>query len=263
MTSLSIVIPAYNESARLPALLDVLSRTAECAVQDSGLELHEILIVDDGSTDGTAELLRVADGEMQKLSAVTCFAENMGKGAAVAEGVRRAEGDQVLLADVDLSTPLEELGKLTAAMRGGADVAIGSRAIDGSLVERGPVHRKLLGKAFNSTVRALTRLDVRDTQCGFKLLPADTARRLFADQICPGFAFDVELLIRADLAGLRVAEVPVLYVHDPRSSVRVVSASIRMLRDTSRLAYRLRIRNRRHRAFAAGSLGGLAADDSD
>ncbi len=211
-------------------------------MEDAGLELLEVLIVDDGSSDRTAEMLRAAALERPLLEPVLEFDRNRGKGAAFAAGAARAKGDFVLLADVDLSTPLTELGKLTAALRGGADLAIGSRAIAGAVVDRGPAHRKLMGKGFNAVVRALTGLEVRDTQCGFKLLPADAAKQLLAEQTCPGFSFDVELLMRAGRAGLRIAEVPVLYVHDSRSRVQVFSASFEMLADVAALAYRLRVR---------------------
>ena len=127
----------------------------------------------------------------------------------------------------------------------GRTIAIGSRAVPGAVVERGPLHRKLLGHSFNGAVRLLTGLDLRDTQNGFKLFPTDALRQLTARQTCPGFAFDVELLMRADRAGLRIAEVPIVYVHDPRSSVRVGSAGMQMLKDVSGLAYRIRLREGR------------------
>jgi dolichyl-phosphate beta-glucosyltransferase len=158
----------------------------------------------------------------------------------VAAGVARARGEYVLLADVDLSTPLDELEKLSAAIRRGADIAVGSRAMAGAEVDRGPAHRKVTGRAFGAVVRVLTGLGVRDTQNGFKLLPADAARALLAEQICHGFAFDVELLLRADLARMRVEEVPVRYVHDARSRVRVAPASLRMLREVGELSLQLR-----------------------
>ncbi len=237
MTSLSLVVPAYNEEARLPALLDTLATSAQAAVEAAGMELLETLIVDDGSTDRTREIL--ASASQPGLRPVLNRTENRGKGASVAEGVRPARGDYILIADVDLSTPLEELGKLSAAVHSGADVAIGSRAVPGAVVERGPAHRKLTGKAFAVTVRLLTGLAVRDTQNGFKLLRADVAKELFSAQLCPGFAFDIELLIRARQAGLRIVEVPVLYVHDPRSRVRVGSDSLRMLREVALLRRRL------------------------
>jgi dolichyl-phosphate beta-glucosyltransferase len=242
MATLSIVIPAYNEEVRLPALLEKLAAEADGAASEAGIRLQEVLVVDDGSTDRTRQLLEMAEAGNERLHPVFPYDRNRGKGAAFAAGALRAEGDYVLLADVDLSTPLGELGKLTAAIETGADVAIGSRAVAGAVVERGPVHRKVTGNTFNGAVRLLTGLQVRDTQNGFKLFPTDDVKRYAAQQTCPGFAFDVELLMRADREGLRIAEVPILYMHDLRSSVRVASASSQMLREVARLAYRLRFR---------------------
>jgi glycosyltransferase involved in cell wall biosynthesis len=252
MATLSIVIPAYNEEVRLPVLLEKLAAEADGAASDAGMRLQEVLVVDDGSTDRTRQLLEAAEAENERLHPVFPYDRNRGKGAAFAAGVLRAKGDYVLLADVDLSTPLGELGKLTAAIEAGADVAIGSRAVVGAVVERGPVHRKVTGNIFNGAVRLLTGLRVRDTQNGFKLFPTEAVKRHAAQQTCPGFAFDVELLMRADREGLRIAEVPILYTHDLRSSVRVASASSRMLREVAGLAYRLRFRK-----------GAAAADSGD
>lgn len=223
------------------------------------------MIVDDGSRDGTRRMLSEARSGNPNLKPLLGSGVNRGKGAAIAAGVRHADGDYVLLADVDLSTPLEELPKLMAAGRDGADIAIGSRGLPGSIVERGPAHRKLTGKTFSGAVRILTGLRIRDTQNGFKLLSADSARELLAEQLCPGFAFDVELLLRADMAGLRIVEVPVLYVHDSRSRVRVASASIEMLRDVIVLAYRLKPRRAARSASSArrGLLSGHPADETD
>jgi glycosyltransferase involved in cell wall biosynthesis len=237
--TLSLVIPAYDEEARLPALLETLATSAEGAVAEAGFALREALVVDDGSEDRTAAILAEAEATHPKLRAVSAGERNAGKGAAVAAGVRQATGEYVLIADVDLSTPLGELPKLGDAIRAGADVAIGSRALDRTVVDRGPNHRKLMGKAFNGAVRLMTGLELRDTQCGFKLMPTGVARELLAEQTCPGFSFDVEMLMRADRAGLRIAEVPVVYVHDSRSRVRALSSSYRMLRDVAGLAQRL------------------------
>jgi dolichyl-phosphate beta-glucosyltransferase len=240
--SLSIVIPAFNEEVRLPALFEKLETEAEAAAVDAGLRLHEVLIVDDGSTDRTRDLLKAAAAENERLRGVFAYDRNRGKGAAFAAGAAQATGDWVLLADVDLSTPLDELAKLTAAIEAGADVAIGSRHVPGAVVERGPLHRKVTGSSFNGAVRLLTGLRVRDTQNGFKLFPTEAIQRYLANQACPGFAFDVELLMRADREGLRIAEVPILYMHDLRSRVSVVAASPQMLREIARLSYRLRVR---------------------
>jgi dolichyl-phosphate beta-glucosyltransferase len=261
LKNLSLVIPAFNEEARLPALLGALATTADAAVEAAGMILLESLVVDDGSSDRSREVLRAAADADPRLKPVFAYEENRGKGAAFAAGVRRAEGDYVLLADADLSTPIEELPKLTAAIEAGADVAIGSRAVEGAVVERGPLHRKVLGAGFNRTVRTMTGLSLHDTQCGFKLLPTNLARRLLNEQLCPGFAFDVELLMRADREGIRIAEVPVLYLHDSRSRVRVASASVRMLGDVTRLAYRLRVRD--PRAKRTRRLTVAAAEDPD
>jgi dolichyl-phosphate beta-glucosyltransferase len=215
VTTLSIVIPAYNEETRLPALLHAVRREAVTAAAAAGMELVEVLVVDD---------------------------RNRGKGAAFAAGVRRAHGDYVLLADVDLSTPLTELPKLSAATDAGADIAIGSRNVKGAIVERGPLHRKVLGNSFNVIVRRLTGLRLHDTQNGFKLFPTDVAKRLLAEQSYPGFSFDVELLMRADRAGLKIAEVPIIYQHDASSTVRVGSAGAGMLRDVLGMVWRIRVR---------------------
>jgi glycosyltransferase involved in cell wall biosynthesis len=252
--TLSLIIPAFNEEARLPDLLAALDRSAVSAVKRAGMELTEILIVDDGSTDCSRAMLTEAGERDALVQPVFAYAENRGKGAAFAAGVERALGEYVLLADVDLSTPLDQLSKLTVAVCGGADIAIGSRAVAGAVVERGPLHRKVLGNSFNGAVRLLTGLRLRDTQNGFKLFPTPVAKRLVAEQTCPGFAFDVELLMRADQAGLRVAEVPIRYLHDSRSRLRVTSASMEMLRDVSSLAWRLR-RSGRGSAAAAGRPG--------
>jgi dolichyl-phosphate beta-glucosyltransferase len=241
VTTLSIVIPAYNEEARLPALLDALDREAASAAASAGMELAEVLVVDDGSTDRTAAILEAAVAGNPKLVPVHDYDRNRGKGAAFAAGVKRAHGDYLLLADVDLSTPLTELPKLAGAIEAGNEIAVGSRAVPGAVVERGPLHRKVLGGSFNAVVRVLTGLGLHDTQNGFKLFRTDVVKRLVADQTTPGFAFDVEILMRADRAGVKTAEVPIIYQHDARSSVRVGSAGAGMLRDVATLVWRIRV----------------------
>ena len=237
--SLSLVIPAYNEEARLPDLLKTLSSTAPATIARTGFRLVEAVIVDDGSVDHTAQILERA-GEADPPIQPILGRSHGGKGGAVAAGVEAARGEFVLQSDVDLSTPLEDLARLGDAIEAGAEIAIGSRDVEGSVVRGAPRHRTWLGWGFNFIVRRVTGMPFHDTQCGFKLFRAEAGRELLAGQICTGFSYDVELLLRAQRAGLRIAEVPVTYNHDSRSRLRVAPASARMLYDVLRLTYRVR-----------------------
>lgn len=236
--SLSIVIPAFNEEQRMPRLIEELANSAAPMAACSGFTFLEGVIADDGSRDGTPELVREAAAAHSFLRFVSGDRQR-GKGAAVAAGVRVARGDYVLLTDLDLSTPLTDLSRLARAIHEGAEMAIGSRVLAGSVVQDAPAYRKHLGRGFNLTVRALTGLSFGDTQCGFKLLATAAARELLAVQTCPGWAYDVELLMRARLAGLHVVEVPVTYVHDRRSQMKVAIAAVPMFLDVVRLSVRL------------------------
>ena len=243
----SIVFPAFNEEERLGDLFAALA-LADRDLADAGLEYVEAVIVDDGSSDRTAEVLQAAAGADARIRPVLGRSENIGKGRALREGVAAAQGELVLFADVDLSTPLSETCKLVAGIeRSGAGIAIGSRDKPGSVVEA-PLHRRLLGAGFNLAVRMLTHLDYADTQCGFKLMSVEVARELMKDQISSGFAFDVELLLRAEQAGIGVVEVPVSYFHDDRSKVRIPRASIAMARDLVVMSRKIRRDGTRPRA---------------
>lgn len=257
MTTVSVVVPAFNEEARLPRLLEAIEATGAAEFAKAGLELLEAVVVDDGSTDGTPEVLTGASG-MSWLRPVVTRKPNVGKGSAVRRGVRRARGELVLICDTDLATPLGEVRKLRRALSNGADVAIGSRALDPRLEREMPRYRRFVGRAFNLGMRVLTGLPFRDTQCGFKLMPTALAQALLREQLVRGFAFDVEMLMRAQNAGLRVEEVPVVYVHDPDTRVSMASATVQMGRDVIKLATRLRRPHRRRalprdRATAVGS----------
>jgi dolichyl-phosphate beta-glucosyltransferase len=243
----SLIIPAFNEEARLARLFAVLAEEADRDLAQAGLDYLEAVVVDDGSTDATSGLLAAAAAADDRIRPVLGRAHNRGKGAAIRDGVAVARGELVLLVDVDLSTPLDEVAELGRGLaESGAPVAIGSRDLPGSRVEA-PLFRRVLGALFNLAVRIATGLRYTDTQCGFKLLEIDVARRLLAEQIAEGFAFDVELLLRARLAGVEVVEVPVSYVHDDRSKVRVPGASLAMTRDLARMSWRLRLSGRRAR----------------
>jgi dolichyl-phosphate beta-glucosyltransferase len=241
--TLSILIPALNEEDRLPRLLEVLTTSAADTIERAGFSFLEAVIVDDGSTDRTDEILRTAAAADSRLRPIHGDRAKLGKGAALAAALAAARGEFALQVDVDLATPLEDLPKLEAAIRQGADIAIGSRVAPGAVAE-GPRHRKLMGLGFNFLVRRITGLPFRDTQCPFKLMGTSAARELLDDRICPGFAYDVDLLMRARNAGLRVVAVPVDYIHDPRSRVRIATDSRRMFMDVVRIARRNRIERR-------------------
>jgi dolichyl-phosphate beta-glucosyltransferase len=238
--TVSLVIPSYNEERRLPRLAAALRDSAPRELRVAGLELVETIVVDDGSLDSSADVLSQEHSLTPGLVPLIREGRNEGKGAAVAVGVDQAAGEYVLVSDVDLAAPLHEAGKLLAAIKDGADAAIGSRAIDRSQVTGIPLRRRLMGRAFNTFVRTASGLPYRDTQCGFKLFPTRVARHLLAEQLTPRFAFDVEILMRARRDGLYVEEVPIEYHHDPDSSIAPGRASAQMAWDVMRLARRLR-----------------------
>lgn len=235
----SLVVPLFNEERRLGAFVESVTPLLGQALCP-GYQLAEIVLVDDGSADATGALITELSTR-QGWTAVSARAGGHGKGDAVARGARMSSGTHVLLSDVDLAAPLSEVGKLTAALAGGADIAIGSRDLAGSTVTA-PRSRVIVGRVFNAFVRAMTDLETRDTQCGFKLLPADLARSLLASLLVPGLAFDIELLMRARNGGHRVAEVPITYEHGEHSSVRPGLAAAPMALDVVRLALHLRLR---------------------
>jgi dolichyl-phosphate beta-glucosyltransferase len=211
---LSIVVPAYNEEARLPATLAEIGAWMEARQLDA-----EILVVDDGSRDRTAEI--AGEALRGRRGRVLRNGENRGKGYSVRHGVLEAAGRFVLLTDADLSTPITEYDKVAAWVRDhDLDVAIGSRALPGSDVQlRQGLLRQTMGRIFNRIIRALTGLTFRDTQCGFKLLDRERTRPLFEKMVVDRFAFDVELLFLCRRFGLTVREVPVIWRNapDPRS----------------------------------------------
>lgn len=199
--SISIIIPAYNEEKRLPATLERIQKY----LRHSQWEFSEIIVVDDGSRDQTADVARRAGVRLLSNPA------NRGKGYTVRHGMLQAQGEWALLSDSDLSSPIEELEKLwCAAEQESAVVAIGSRAVDRSLIGvRQPFFRDCVGRLFNLVMRLVTGLPFRDTQCGFKLFETSAAKAIFSRQLLDGFGFDVEVLFIARRLGLRCVEVPV------------------------------------------------------
>jgi dolichyl-phosphate beta-glucosyltransferase len=199
--SLSIIIPAYNEQKRLPG---TLARVREYLAASSW-EFAEIIVVDDGSRDGTVKLAEAAGARVLRNPG------NRGKGYSVRHGILEAKGEWALFSDADLSSPIEDVERLWgAAEREHAPVVIGSRAVDRSLVGvHQPFFREMSGRFFNLAMRAVTGLPFHDTQCGFKLFEHAAAREIFKRQTLDGFGFDVEVLYIASHLGYRTLEVPV------------------------------------------------------
>ena len=206
---ISIVIPAYNESARLGRTLDrVLG-----FVHQEGWDA-EVIVVDDGSSDPTPDIVRSYE---QKNSNLRLIANpgNRGKGYSVRNGVLNAQGRVILFTDADLSSPIEESTKLLEALEGGADIAIGSRWMQTELqTQRQSKARQVLGRAFNLLLRGMLRLDFKDTQCGFKAFRRSAAKAIFPQQTIERWGFDPEILFLARRLDFTVVEVPVLWGHD-------------------------------------------------
>lgn len=233
---LTLVIPVYREHQRLfEALQKVtafLASTTDVAV--------DVIYVDDGSPDDSAAIINalIADREDPQVRLLR-YAVNQGKGFAVKTGVLAASGDLILMSDADLSTPLEDWRKLYAAIKAGADVACGSRAVRGAHIGKPPpLVRRLLSRIFNLLVRLSGVRGIRDTQCGFKLFRAEAARRIFERLQTRRFAFDVEMIVLARDMGYRVDEVPVNWDYSGHSTVRLFSSGGGMLFDLARLALR-------------------------
>lgn len=232
---LSVVIPAFNETRRLPATLERLA--AWFSTFEGGAEL---LVVDDGSADGTGALAEAWASRMPSgvRLRVVRHETNRGKGAAIRDGCRRAEGEVVLFTDADLASPPEEWPKVLEAIERGADVAIGSRVHpDGSdRRDSQPFARRLAGRLYTFVRRLLVLRDIADTQCPLKGFRRDAARAIFSRQRLSGWVFDAEVILLARRLGYRMAVVPVEWRHQPGSRVRLrLSDAIAVLRDLVRL----------------------------
>jgi dolichyl-phosphate beta-glucosyltransferase len=222
----SIVIPAYNEAARIAAALDAVV----ACVRRSGWRA-EVVVVDDGSRDQTAEIVR----EYAAIAPEVRLLQNpgnRGKGYSVRNGLLHSFGEIVMFTDADLSAPIEEAEGLFAAIAAGADIAIGSRWLERARQTiRQPFYRQFFGRCFNAVTRLVMGLPYADTQCGFKAFTRAAAQTVFQLQTIERWGFDPEILFIAIKRGYRIAEVPVSWAHDERTRLSYLKDGLRMLED--------------------------------
>lgn len=226
----SVVVPAFDENDRIVPTIGAIS----AHLCSSGLS-WELIVSDDGSTDGTVDLVRSLD-----LANVTVLdpGVNRGKGAAVRDGVIAAKGRYILFSDADMSTPIEEFDRLLVAVEEGAGVAVASRAADGAEESGRGRLRSFISAALRGGVRKATGVQIKDTQCGFKLFTRRSAQTLFRASRVDGFSFDLEILWLAQRWDIEIEEIPVHWIEAPGSKVNPGRESLRFLRDVAALRYR-------------------------
>jgi len=240
---LSIVIPTYNKEERIAASLEAVA-----AYLAGKPYAAEVVVVDDGSTDGTSRAARAALAGRLPVKVIR-RERNLGKGASVKEGVLAAAGEIILFCDDDMSTPIAELDKAVAALEAGDDVVIGSRALaDCEIRVRQRRPREWMGKTFNLLVRLFVLEGYRDTQCGFKAFRRAAATDVFSRLRTPGFGFDVEVLVLCRELGYLVAEIPVAWCDVRPSRVRILKGSWGMLRELWGIRRQARREARRRKA---------------
>jgi glycosyltransferase involved in cell wall biosynthesis len=228
----SIVIPAYNESSRLEATLEKVL----AYVRERGWDA-EVIVVNDGSRDNTAELVRAFAGRDSRLRLVE-NPGNRGKGYSVRHGMLEAQGDVVVFSDADLSSPIEEMPKLLEALAAGADIAIGSRWLRAELqTQRQSLLRQIFGRVFNLLLRIILGLRFKDTQCGFKAFTRRAAQTILPLQRIERWGFDPEILFLARKFGFRVDEVPVLWGHSGDTRIHPLLDGARMFQEMLRIRW--------------------------
>jgi glycosyltransferase involved in cell wall biosynthesis len=227
---LSIIIPAYNESARIEATLARVLDCVEARHWDA-----EILLIDDGSTDDTVAIVQRWMARYPRLHLIK-NAGNRGKGYSVRNGLLQAAGEIVMFTDADLSAPMEEAEFLIDAIDEGADVAIGSRWLDKQKqTVHQPLYRRFFGRCFNWVTRRVIGLPFKDTQCGFKAFRRDAAQTIFRLQTIERWGFDPEILFIARKLKFRIVEVPVTWGHDERSRISYLKDGLKMLEEMAQI----------------------------
>ena len=239
---LSIIVPSFNEEVRLPASLQLIAAYVSSANRST-----EVLVVDDGSKDRTAEVAASFADRIPNLR-VLRNGENRGKGYSVRHGMQEARGEYVLFTDADLSAPIEEADKLLSALQQ-FDIAIGSRALNRDLIDVHESHfREFAGIIFNRIVRIVLWLPFVDTQCGFKAFRRERCRIIFEQQRIERFGFDPELLYLARHHGLKATEIPVRWSHSPATKINMMRDSIQMFIDVFTIRWNSLLgRYRRHK----------------
>ena len=218
---LSIIIPAFNEATRIPDTLRKIN--AYLLKQDFA---SEIVVIENGSTDGTYQIVNEMQAEINCLTVL--HEDRRGKGWAVQQGMYHAKGDYRFICDADLSMPIEEVAKFMPPAELSAPIAIGSREAEGAARFNEPLYRHLIGRVFNFLVRVIALPGLDDTQCGFKLFREDAAKDIFPLLTSFGWTFDVEALFIARKMGYKIVEIPIHWYHHPRSTVKVFRDSFRM-----------------------------------
>lgn len=221
---LSIIVPAYNEADRLPSSLEKIERFLGAQPYRA-----EVIVVENGSTDRTAEVVRELAAQWPNLCLIQ--QSTRGKGLAVRRGMLEAQGEYRFICDADLSMPIEEVAKFLPPRLNSYDVAIGSREAPGAVRYNEPLYTHLRGRIFSNLVKLLALRGFEDTQCGFKCLRGEVARDLFSVQRLGGWSFDVEMLFVAQQRGYKIVEVPIDWYYMPGSKVNGVRDSLRMLAD--------------------------------
>jgi dolichyl-phosphate beta-glucosyltransferase len=230
---ISVIIAAFNEEKRLPGTLIKIESFLESLEME-----HEIIIVDDGSTDLTSAVSRTLSYRIKNLSVIR-YENNMGKGYALRTGVAASRGNLVLVSDADLSTPIEEMLLLLPQITENRyHAAIGSRALaESNIIKKQPWWRQEMGRIFNRFVHLIVLDSFSDTQCGFKLFDGNTARRLLREAHINRFAYDVEILALALSRGCKVCEVPIRWINSPGSKVHPIRDSLQMLKDLVKIRF--------------------------
>lgn len=230
-TDISIIIPAYNEE-------DLIENTINDVVRylSDKNYIFEIIVINDGSKDRTYEILKKMSENYDYLKVIN-HQVNEGKGKSVKDGVILAKNKNILFTDADLSAPITNLENMLKEIHKGYDIVIASREVEGSEIKKRPLHRKIMGRVFNKIITILGFQGIKDTQCGFKLFNAKTAKDIFSKSKINGYAFDVEILHIARLKGYKIKEYPVLWIDRLDSKMKIIRDALKMLKEVIKIKY--------------------------